>query len=734
VSRVGLLLAWSAALCGGLGEPADVAAQAARGDSARPAGAASDPAALPPDTYADPGVEALLERAGEARRRAVEGIASYEGLMREHIYVGLTAFRFRRERGLFDQDRVALVRWEDDGDRYVQWLGARRRVPIVGSRADVQAEIDEDLPRELLREGVPPALRFDPWDDRLVFGESWFFHPLADSARVHYRYASGDTLVLDLPAQQQTLRMVEVLVRPRRPDVHLLAGSLWFDQETGALVRASYRPARPFDLELDAEPGEEDDVPGFLKPITAEIDYITVEYSLHEFRFWLPRRFALEGRFGVGRLLGIPLTVEWTVGRYVVNERTSELAVRGPLPPGWTRRERRVEDEDGEVRYETVVLPPADSVLHSALLTAERTSREPTAFTDGEIAELRETLQGLLPGRLGPRVRVSYGLADGLTRYNRVEGLSTGLAVEAPVGARLGLRAEGRIGTADGEPRGSLSLFRGTPERRWSLTGYRRLRFVSDWENPLGLAGSAKALLAGDDDGLYYRALGLELARTRGGRRVRRTWRLFYERHRTAPKETDFDLGDILGDSDDFPANIEAAPGTVAGAAFDLRWQAGIDPAGLIASGRAFAEGGVGDFDYWRWGTSLALTHPLGAGLAGAVEAGLGMAGDQAPPQRRFALGGDATFRGFESGDPRLRGAAFWFARAELANDFPAARVGLFGDVAWVGPDQRFGSEGWKAAVGIGGSLLDGLLRVDLARAVRGGAQWNLEVYADGLF
>ena len=42
------------------------------------------------------------------------------------------------------------------------------------------------------------------------------------------------------------------------------------------------------------EPDDAEDVPGFLQPIEAEINYVTVEYSLYEFEYWLPRRFAME--------------------------------------------------------------------------------------------------------------------------------------------------------------------------------------------------------------------------------------------------------------------------------------------------------------------------------------------------------------------------------------------------------------------------------------------------------
>jgi hypothetical protein len=114
----------------------------------------------------------------------------------------------------------------------------------------------------------------------------------------------------------------EVLVEPRRADFHLVAGSLWFDEENRSLVRATYRPARPFDLLLD-EPQDAEEVPAILQPVEAEISYVTVEYSLNELRFWLPRRFALEGEVRMGRLMRIPLTVEWSVEQYDVNQTAS---------------------------------------------------------------------------------------------------------------------------------------------------------------------------------------------------------------------------------------------------------------------------------------------------------------------------------------------------------------------------------------------------------------------------
>ena len=684
------------------------------------------PATEPRDTYRDEGVRAILASAGAARERDMEGILSYEGLVRERIYVGMTMARFRRERGVFDGERVAKIRWERGGDRYIEWVGARYQLPLVGTSTEIQSEIADDLQEELA-DDLPAALEFDPWDDRMLFGDEWVLHPLSDSAAAHYRFASGDTLRLTLP--DRVLTMIEVQVEPRRPDSHLVAGSLWFDQDTGSLVRASYKPARAFDLEL-IEPEDAEEVPGILMPITAEIEYVTVEYSLHEFRYWLPRRFALEGEASVGRFLDIPITVEWTVSGYRVNEAESELLIAGPLPPGWTRAEHR-RDDDGVVSYVTVLMPPMDSIVNSSELSEPIVERAPAAFSDGEINELKGELEDLLPSQARPGFEWAYGLSQGMSRYNRVEGLSVGTAGTLPLPSRFSLRAEGRIGTADWQPRGEVTVYRGELDRGWAFSAYRRLDYGSDWARPLEFTRSVNNLLGGHDQGAFFDAFGAELRRVSAGRASRTSLRVFFEEHRAVAKETDFYLQRAIGPDDHMPENIEANEGSVFGGEIELRGHRGIDPRALMLSGRVVLEGGAGDLEYWRWLASGALSHPLPFRLVGALEGGLGLVAEDTPVQRHFYLGGPETFRGTLTGD--LTGTAFWFGRGEVANDFAAARLVAFGDFAWVGQGQRFDTEGFASSVGLGASLLDGLLRVDLARVLKGEDGTRLHIYFDGL-
>ena len=83
---------------------------------------------FPPDTYADPGARSLVEAARVARERDESEILSYEGLLRERLYIGFAGLTFRRERSLLERERVALYRWSREEGKSLQWMGLRQEV------------------------------------------------------------------------------------------------------------------------------------------------------------------------------------------------------------------------------------------------------------------------------------------------------------------------------------------------------------------------------------------------------------------------------------------------------------------------------------------------------------------------------------------------------------------------------------------------------------------------------
>jgi hypothetical protein len=465
--------------------------------------------------------------------------------------------------------------------------------------------------------------------------------------------------------------------------------------------------------------------------VEAEISYITVEYSLHEFRYWLPRRFALEGEVRMGRVMRIPLTLDWSVGQYEVNQLASAIPVVGPLAPGWSRREERIEDESGRVSYVTVVVPETSQLLTSPELSGDFGQRTPTAFTDDEIEDLKGDLEALIPTYRRFRPQATWGLTQGLTRYNRVEGLSVGGRLDVPFTPSTSLGLEARIGTGDREPNGTASLRWGPDDGYWTLAGYHRLAVVGDWTSPFSFTSSFQNLVLGASIGDFYRATGASLGYSRTGRATRFDLTGFFERHGTVARTTDFSLAGVVRDPEVrevFPADLV----TVSGGRGSLRWYSGQDPQGLVLTGQLLAEAAAGDAAYRRGAVTLSAGHPLFFGFVGAVEAGAGALWGDELAQKAFLLGGSFTLRGFD--ETAARGSSFWRGRAEVASGFAGARLGLFTDAGWAGPRGEFTLDDPLVSVGAGSSLLDGLIRIDVARGVRRGDRWRLHLYLDGLF
>jgi hypothetical protein len=206
--------------------------------------------------------------------------------------------------------------------------------------------------------------------------------------------------------------------------------------------------------------------------------------------------------------------------------------------------------------------------------------------------------------------------------------------------------------------------------------------------------------------------------------------RAFAERHDTAERHTHVHLSRLWND-DDQPEVPTSTEGWWRGGTATLRWNLGSDPLGVRGFGRVELEGGTGPSDYGRGWTSLGLGASL-LGLSTVVEGGVGGSTGTLPLQRRFFPGGSEVFRGLSAGE--AAGDAFWFARAELGRATPGARLVVFGDWMAVGPRGDLWELNPLVAIGGGLSLLDGLIRFDVAKNLRGRKDWRFDAYLDGLF
>ena len=700
-----------------------------------------------PDTagaYLDAGAANIVRRARERREGDNRSLLGYRVLATQRIGVGIRALS--RNRVLYHQELAARLEWHRGDTARVEALGAVAALPVVSERGAVPGALAK----------LFGDLAFDPDRDLIRIrgadssGEG-LRHPLAPGSEEFYRFRSGDTTVIDFPDGRR-VKVVELLVRPRRPEFRLVAGSFWFDASTYALVRAVVRPARPFDLALDADSGDARGVPGILMPVRADISYLTIEYGLVSYRWWLPLTLAADVTVTLGKIAQLPVRFERTYTDYQVDSGGGLPPARPlPLPArsaeagaaggGAVRANVTVElnaradtgHRHGGRDFPVVVLMPSDTAVLATSPYLPPSFFEPGAqmASEGDLREIGRAA-GLIPTLPVPgRATFRWAPRDlTLLRYNRVEGLSGGVRLDGGTD-RLAVDAGARIGWGDGVPNVDVGLAHASAAMRLRLGGFWHLATVDPATRPFGVGNSLGALLLGRDDGDYYRALGADLT---GAPALARPqwyeWRVYVERQRSVAKETDASLPRLFSGTHVFRDNVTAAGAEQVGASLTLDGQRGADPARPVLGARLYLEGATGTFALARGALTLRASAPLPLGTAAALEVAGGSSLGRVPPQALWYLGGPATMRGY--GGAAAAGDAFWRARLDLASRATGARLVLFGDAGWAGARANIAPTAMLLSWGVGASFLDGLVRLDLARTIRRPAGWRLDLYWDG--
>ncbi|MEP7000568.1 MAG: hypothetical protein ABI969_08805 [bacterium] len=715
--------------------------------------------------FHDEAAKELFYRAHQARMTQDSSLRSYDANVRARISATMKIGSIGPERVMYRQESASRVRWQQGVGARVELTGARLALPIAP-----KGEERNELLSNLV-DGNLATVPYYPGYEALWLGgraqdgvdDRRTVNPLADGAEAYYTYESGDSISSRLP-NGTVIQLRELKVRPRQQKSNLAVGSLMFDIASGQLVWAAYRLAAPADMWANmkerADTGTNTRAIAVMKAIapsvTSQISEVTIEYSLFDGRFWLPRSRAMKGFMQVA-MVRMPVAIEHsyrytnvnggdTLPPITVNTRNflarvvAPDSLKGEAAKKWrdsvmksnrlARDAMRDSLDKGPCdatgnrtlardRYEgllaiAVTFPcNVDKLTTSSDFTTSIYDANEEVFGSAE----REALisRALSLGAQAPfsflraTPQVDYGLS--LTRYNRIEGFSTALRVAQQLGDGYSATVTGRIGFADREPNVELAMARTNLTQTISLTGYNRLVSASDWGRPLSFSASMSALLFGRDDGFYYRASGAELGfNTERGLKL--DWRLFAERQRTATPKTAFSVGG------DFGPNIVASLGTSAGAAVRFTHAQGLDPQGFRTFTDVRLEAAGGDSTYGRGAMDITLSRGLIGDFAGAVTLAGGSTIGGVPMQRRWFLGGTHTVRG-QSPDTAQSGNAFWLTRAEVGREFRTYRATVFGDLGWVGDRTKISEVGRPlSGVGVGMSLLDGMARVDFARGL----------------
>lgn len=692
--------------------------------------------------YHDATARELVRRARQYRRATDRSVRAYQALARQRMSAGLRTPL--RERLLAGQEMAARIDWRRDGAVRVELLGARAR--SVG-------DDDDDDFRQDAR-----SLVFDPADDRIRMGlldNSWIRHPLADGSERDYRFRAGDTMTVRLSGGE-TVRVFELRVEPRRLDAPLVSGSIWLEDRSYGVVRTLLRLSHSLSEELRTESRRDSaghrqvtvgarvggdsmtvrtrrrrggGAMALLPEMRIDVRYLTTEYALVQGKWWMPSLTAVDATLSAGPWT-VPARFERSYSQYQVEgdpmpaPGALAAAPAQPLRPD-TPQACRGDDEClcalGVCRPVELRMPADTTALASSPDLPPPLTPGAPLLSGKEAGELTGELHRVAAD---PWIfqRPEWRRTPLLLRYNRVEALSVGARQSVDFGP---ITADGtlRVATATGQPDVEVGLRRESAERRLRLAGYRRLAAANPLEHPLGVGNSLGALLWGRDNGDYFRATGVELlgAPPRSERQWLE-WRLFAEHQGPVAAETEFS---VFGD---FRPNLTADRADQLGAAVTLRPFADRSVLGVRWGTALGLDASAGTFRFARPSLTLRGAATLGP-LAAALEGAAGTSFGDVPVQSLWRLGGAATLRGYDGGS--AAGTAFWRGRGELATSSGTLRFAAFSDVGWAGARGAFGFDRPLWSVGGGVSVLDGLFRIDLARALRSPTGWRLELYMD---
>ena len=688
------------------------------------------------DTYLDAGAADLVARARAFRDAADSSILSYTGTVRSRIAAGLRMPL--KDRTLYRRETASRIRWSRNAPPIVKALAFREQTSggISAPGMGNTSTLDEV---------------FDPTQDRIYFGltdkdngddDVWIEHPLVDGAEQHYRYQSGDTLTVTLQGGRK-VRAIELRVMPRRGSGHLVNGSVWIEPTSGTVVQAVYRLARPLDIETEVL--DEDDrkdfkkVPGMFRPVVFDISLVVVEYALFDLKYWMPRVTRLEGylRAGVFRAPA-SYEIKYEIDE-VITATPAAIAAEGAIVDSVTNAWQGADHYMGVKKANGVsvrVIMPFDSMglMSSPELPEPIWKKNADFITDKELDGFAERLAKLSDAIPGAPARPSFtwgaGASD-LLRYNRVEALSVGARAEYEL-PRISFAATARIGLGDLHPNAVLSARHVSTKHSMTLRVKHALTEMDTQTDPFGMGNSMSALLLGRDDGEYYRASGAALTFAPSETERPHYDVTFFAQHDDpVERETSISLRRIWQSDFKFRDNVAAARTELAGVSVGLRPWWGSDPFAVQGGLDVLLEGATGGFEFARTRVIARSAIPIGSLYRIGLEAGAGSAIGDVPPQRLWYIGGANTLRGYDGSS--AMGTSFGRARLDIARTYGWGGLTVFSDAGWAGDRKLYSSEDILYSVGIGSSLLDGLIRVDLARSLKRKKQFRLELYVDAL-
>ena len=590
-------------------------------------------------------------------------------------------------------DQLALEVYWGAPDRSKQRIVGRRDTLLLPS--DMQYHRDH---LGIIQNNFPDIIRLGEGDEVLDV-----VHPLSPLGSNTYDYALRDSLAIRGGGVSVDVMMISV--RPKDPLRPAAVGAVYLDRATGSVVRMTFSFTR-----------------AALRDRQLEDVSVILENGLVDGRFWLPRRQEIEIRRSASWMdfpaKGI-IRGRWEICCISTNQSLASPVFRGAEivedgPPEQLRRHPGFTGEVLDALPEDVRALDADEV-RAVQDEARRLVQE---------SALRRVRSGNLMAR-----RVSD-----FVRSDRVEGLALGAGLSQRVGGGVVAAAQGRYGFADHRWKGRGTLewrrasglsLRATGMDDWlqlgevaEVSGIRNSiaaqEFGSDWTQPIGAVGGALRLQWAPPDRATWFA---EFSRRDERALVAMAQPARGRFEATVPAQSLTREGLALGYAGG------GADWRVDARAEGSRWE---DPAsasrGELVRLHLDAE----------WGLRLGASTLRLRSIAAAVSNGV------VPTQDLVRFGGPISGPGYAY--HRFAAARGASQRLELQRRIPFVPIdlGRFGRVpgtlvlapyahgVWVDGEQS-GAQGWYPALGLGAIGFFDLVRVDVARGLRGGT-WTFSL------
>ncbi len=647
----------------------------------------------PGQAWNAPYVLQMIRDARDLRQGATQDstFRSYSSTARGYVYFFLDR-EDTGERILVKTDQIALE---------VFW-----RAPDQVKQRIVGLRDEKSLPTNIQYHLDHLVVVQDEFGDRIRIGDgdevSAVVHPAAPGSESFYDFLLVDSITLNLPATADTVRVYEVQVRPKDFGVPGFVGNLFLDRDSKAIVRMSFSftPSSYVDPYLD------------------HIS-ISLENGLWLGKHWLPYRQQLEIRREVPYLdipAGSVIRGSFEVTDYEINPPLPSALFSGRTVTALPEAERRS-------------FPFEDS-LHAQLDEEGMGGfQQPPEMDEIRSLALSIAKDRYLSGLARTRLFLPQPTASSALRYNRAEGFFVGGGFSHTVLPQLGLSLYGgfsvgrerpgvdlRVSGGERHPSARLDLFLNRPRDHGPLPAID------------GVLNSIAGLGLNEDYTDLYFLSGAQASQAfsfQSGSRLRFTAR--WEEQRSARDVVSDDP-----DRTDFRPVRPAEEGTWAslavGGSFQTPWP------GFLLSSEAL----LGRFENRGFGTvSAALTYQRrwltrGSDLLLDLRGG-SLLGDP-PEQARYLLGGRETVPGYPF--RALTGDRFWLLRTEASVDLfpPILRLRVFGaagdtrGVPFTEPSFPSGHDhpSFLLSAGIGFGLGWDVLRLDLARGLRSGGEWEV--------